>query len=971
MIQHRRPFTANPARPFMILAGLAAFCLVQPVLDLVGKNPVFLVIQGLSAAEIILLPTLLIGGLAAILWLPIAVLSSRRPAVADAWLAIACSALLAVGLRPLLGRLVDWPGLVQIAVVAVTGTALVVAAARSRTVVRHAAALGWAAPLVVAAFLLTPGIRGVLAPSLAATVTRDAAPPDPTTPVVLIVFDAFATAAIMAADGGIDPVHCPNLAALADDAVWYRDALGVSDDTTLAVPAILTGRTPDPALKPVHTDHPANLLTWLQQHRPVHAFEGHTHLAAFNRPPGLLVRWRLLLNDLAVLAGHVWLPTDLAAGLPAVDHDWKGFTAGEDGIDPRDRNQLLHRFLDSLATEDAHSCWFIHLLLPHTPYAYMPSGRRYVRGPLEPGGEGLQWRAWSDDLQPVLQSQQRYLLQVGYTDRVVGRVTETLRERGLYEQAMIVVTADHGVAFEPDESRRELNTTNAGEVLAVPLLIKWPGLGAGYTDTSLARSVDILPTIAGALGTRPPWPVAGRDLRADPTPATTTVTIPGRRHDLTLDVSTVRRQRDDAVARKLERFGEAPGLPGLFAPRRGAALLGTRPLLHEMAHDLAAGLDRGPSLQVPADPAARLPAEITGYALAPNGWPDDWDIAITVDGTIAAITHPRRRDAADGVARWATLLPESVLVPGQRRLGLLLVHWRDGAPLIMAGGGADLGIVGTNLLVDQVPGSTLAGFAPPAGDHDAARWTDGHAVVRIATLGSTRVTGAIVGVPRAAASHGDLLVTANRRPVALLPLDRLPWRGQIGLNGIPLDGGLRLEFFSPSVERADLAVDGAAAPRLGVALGEVVLMDKPDPSLPTVARPQAITLDVADPAGWALSGFFDAEPWGESRAAWTLGTWQATLPLTTPTRPRLLLLEVASSGPHGATIRVDLGGQPVYAGSLPAGSRTVCIPLEAMSPLTAIDLAVNSSTFVPADLDPRSPDRRKLGLAMRGVRFVY
>ena len=38
-------------------------------------------------------------------------------------------------------------------------------------------------------------------------------------------------------------------------------------------------------------------------------------------------------------------------------------------------------------------------------------------------------------------------LQVGYTDRLVGRILERLRQAGLFDRAMVVVTADHGVSF--------------------------------------------------------------------------------------------------------------------------------------------------------------------------------------------------------------------------------------------------------------------------------------------------------------------------------------------------------------------------------------------------------------------------------------------------------------------------------------------------------------------------------------------
>ena len=52
----------------------------------------------------------------------------------------------------------------------------------------------------------------------------------------------------------------------------------------------------------------------------------------------------------------------------------------------------------------------------------------------------------------------RHLLQVGYVDHQVGLLLARLRRTGLFDQAMIVVTADHGIAFEVGVKDRRLVT---------------------------------------------------------------------------------------------------------------------------------------------------------------------------------------------------------------------------------------------------------------------------------------------------------------------------------------------------------------------------------------------------------------------------------------------------------------------------------------------------------------------------------
>ena len=58
-----------------------------------------------------------------------------------------------------------------------------------------------------------------------------------------------------------------------------------------------------------------------------------------------------------------------------------------------------------------------------------------------------------DDPWAVVQAQQRYLLQAAMVNRILGRLIDRLRQAGLYERSLIIVTADHGMSFVPGEPR--------------------------------------------------------------------------------------------------------------------------------------------------------------------------------------------------------------------------------------------------------------------------------------------------------------------------------------------------------------------------------------------------------------------------------------------------------------------------------------------------------------------------------------
>ena len=101
------------------------------------------------------------------------------------------------------------------------------------------------------------------------------------------------------------------------------------------------------------------------------------------------------------------------------------------------------------------------------------------------------------------------MLQAQYADRLVGRLLDALRARGLFDDAVIVVTADHGASFATGEPRRPANRANVGAIAPVPFFVKLPGQREGRVDDRAVRTIDVLPTIAKAAGVRLPWQADG------------------------------------------------------------------------------------------------------------------------------------------------------------------------------------------------------------------------------------------------------------------------------------------------------------------------------------------------------------------------------------------------------------------------------------------------------------------------------
>jgi arylsulfatase A-like enzyme len=100
---------------------------------------------------------------------------------------------------------------------------------------------------------------------------------------------------------------------------------------------------------------------------------------------------------------------------------------------------------------------------------------------------------------------------VEYLDHDLGALFEGLERRGLFDRALIVVTADHGEELR--DHGEFIHSQPYVENMAVPLLIRLPGGERGGTRRrGLAESPDLLPTVLDLAGVEVPSHVQGRSL---------------------------------------------------------------------------------------------------------------------------------------------------------------------------------------------------------------------------------------------------------------------------------------------------------------------------------------------------------------------------------------------------------------------------------------------------------------------------
>ena len=103
-----------------------------------------------------------------------------------------------------------------------------------------------------------------------------------------------------------------------------------------------------------------------------------------------------------------------------------------------------------------------------------------------------------------------YDAEVAFVDHNFGRVIQTLKETGRYENTVIIVTADHGEGLGDHGwmNHRLLYQ----EQIRIPLLVHAPGGPKGKRIADLVRNIDIYPTILELAKISPPQPVQGRSM---------------------------------------------------------------------------------------------------------------------------------------------------------------------------------------------------------------------------------------------------------------------------------------------------------------------------------------------------------------------------------------------------------------------------------------------------------------------------
>lgn len=102
---------------------------------------------------------------------------------------------------------------------------------------------------------------------------------------------------------------------------------------------------------------------------------------------------------------------------------------------------------------------------------------------------------WPREEDEIRQHMADYYAIITHLDAQIGRVVEALKAKGIYDNTLIVYTADHGLAVGQHGLMGKQNLYEHS--VRIPLILHGPGVPKGKQVSALASNIDIFPTVAG------------------------------------------------------------------------------------------------------------------------------------------------------------------------------------------------------------------------------------------------------------------------------------------------------------------------------------------------------------------------------------------------------------------------------------------------------------------------------------------
>jgi len=311
--------------------------------------------------------------------------------------------------------------------------------------------------------------------------------------VYILIFDGVSLPFLMEGQE-INKELFPNFYRISKEWTWYRKAITNGTSTSTARPMMFSGRYYGGKLNSFKGFND-NLFQMVGSSLNTHIFFDIETLKTENAP---VLQGVWLNKTLFVAYLNISTPPPLRGYLVKFiprswNFDWRGevperyYGKEQTYFGGKLKDQFSAFVKESVeASGEKEGFFLLWSTISHFPYIFDKNGRII---------ENTEYRTFEVgmDEETVQKVTKNYIETLQYVDFLLGRFIKKLEEEGLYKEAVILVTSDHGM------STTGSNYNIDERVFRIPFFLKTSLIEKGINDRDV-QTVDITPTILDVLG---------------------------------------------------------------------------------------------------------------------------------------------------------------------------------------------------------------------------------------------------------------------------------------------------------------------------------------------------------------------------------------------------------------------------------------------------------------------------------------